>query len=105
MPFEHRLNSGSMWFKTEKKTETSPDFGGEINIEGKMYFISGWNRTTKNNQEYISVMVKLKNPGQAPYVEPGAVQVRQQPTYQRPPAQQQPPPQQPPVQPHGDLPF
>lgn len=74
MPYEHKLNSGSMWFKTEKKTEKSPDFAGEINIEGKMYFLSGWNRTTNGGKEYVSVMVKLKDATKASYVEPGVRQ-------------------------------
>ena len=60
MPYEHNNNSGSMWFSAEKKTEKSPDFRGEINLGGKLHFLSGWNRKTASGKEWISVMVKPK---------------------------------------------
>ena len=53
-------NFGAL-FKNDKKTEDKhPDLRGEINIEGVMYWISGWSRVSKAGQKFISIGIRKK---------------------------------------------
>ena len=54
-----RENSGIMFNNDRKQSEKSPDLSGELNVEGKNYYISGWRRPGKNG-EFISLSVKFK---------------------------------------------
>jgi len=37
-------NRGAIWGNKKKTTENHPDFTGDINVEGKEYWVSGWKR-------------------------------------------------------------
>jgi uncharacterized protein (DUF736 family) len=53
-------NRGSL-FKNDKKTEEKhPDLSGSINIEGMEYWISGWSKTSKGGQKFLSLSVRQK---------------------------------------------
>lgn len=53
-------NRGSL-FKNDKKTEEKhPDLSGSINIEGTEYWISGWSKTSKGGQKFLSLSVRQK---------------------------------------------
>jgi uncharacterized protein (DUF736 family) len=54
------VNRGSL-FKNDKKTEEKhPDLSGSINIEGTEYWISGWSKTSKGGQKFLSLSVRQK---------------------------------------------
>lgn len=59
MSFEHNNNSGSLFKRSpeEKKSETSPDYSGTINIEGVNYRISGWLKESSSGKKFISLAV------------------------------------------------
>lgn len=60
MAYVPNLNYGSI-FKTKlKEFEYSPDYTGEINVDGKIYFIDGFIKEAVNGK-YLSLRVKLKN--------------------------------------------
>lgn len=58
MTYEIRPNSGNLFTNTAKKKPEHPDMTGKINIEGKLYYISGWSKTTRDKEKYISLAVK-----------------------------------------------
>lgn len=49
--YEHKLNRGSMFDNDHKTTEKHPDFSGSINVEGTVYWISGWTGMTNDGQK------------------------------------------------------
>lgn len=58
--FEHKTNRGSM-FENDKKTEDrQPDFKGEINVNGQLYWISGWKEVTTRGTKRLSLSVQEK---------------------------------------------
>lgn len=48
--YEERENRWSLFRNTKKDKESSPDFSGNINIEGKLYKLSGWITETATNR-------------------------------------------------------
>jgi len=58
MTYEIKPNSGSLFANTAKKKPEHPDMTGKINIDGKLYYISGWEKTTRDKEKYISLAVK-----------------------------------------------
>ena len=58
MGFERKPNTGSL-FNNEKTKETQPDYTGEVNVEGTLYRVAGWNnKGTEGKKDYISLTVK-----------------------------------------------
>ena len=53
-------NRGALFPAREKRTPNSPDYTGEININGVDYFISGWGKTGRNGQKFVSLAVTPK---------------------------------------------
>jgi hypothetical protein len=54
-------NSGALFQAKEKKTEKHPDYDGSINIDGKDYWLSGWRKTSKNGNQFLSLSVRAKD--------------------------------------------
>ena len=52
-------NKGVLFLNDRKESETHPDRKGSINIDGKEYWISGWNKQTSKG-DTISLSVKPK---------------------------------------------
>lgn len=55
--FELPENRGNMFINKDKKTPSHPDYKGTVNVEGKVYFLSGWTTTSKAGLSYLSVSV------------------------------------------------
>lgn len=59
-------NRGQIWKNDKKETEKHPDFKGDINIEGKEYWISAWKRKEGANPKApaLSFAVQPKDKAQ-----------------------------------------
>lgn len=55
-------NRGVLFQNTKKETEKHPDYTGELNVEGKEYWISGWKKVSKNGNPFVSLSIKPKEP-------------------------------------------
>lgn len=54
-------NSGVLFREQEKKSEKHPDFKGNINVEGKDYWLSGWVNESKDGRKYFKLSVQPKD--------------------------------------------
>lgn len=55
--FEHQENRGSLFSNKDKKTDKHPDYKGSINVDGKVYWMTCWNSTSKAGMDYMTVSV------------------------------------------------
>ena len=58
MAYEHTDGQGSM-FRNEKQNDRQPDYKGTIMINGTVYEIAGWERTSQKGTSYISLQAGL----------------------------------------------
>ena len=66
MAYEQKPNSGSLWPNNRKEKETHPDLTGTLEVEGKLYWISGWEKQSKQDGKlWISLSVKPKDAASA----------------------------------------
>lgn len=58
-------NTGMIYDNDRKKEENHPDVKGFINVEGREYWVSGWERVGKNGKwegkEFISLAIEPKD--------------------------------------------
>lgn len=59
-PYHHKPNRGSMFENDRKQKETQPDFTGSIDVNGVVYWLSGWKEMTANGKKRLSVAVTLQ---------------------------------------------
>ena len=52
-------NTGVLFMNDQKKTDKHPSRKGSINIEGKEYWLSGWDRQTSKG-DTVSLKVEMK---------------------------------------------
>jgi hypothetical protein len=52
---------GALFKNTDKAKPTDRDYGGEVNIEGREFWISGWAHTSKKGAKYLSLSLKPKH--------------------------------------------
>lgn len=55
-------NRGVLFSNRDKEQPNHPDFKGNINIDGKEYWLSCWTKNTKNGDPMFSLSVKAKDP-------------------------------------------
>lgn len=53
-------NRGSIWKNAEKKTETHPDFTGELNVNGVEYWVSAWKRKEGASEKSPALSFSIK---------------------------------------------
>jgi hypothetical protein len=53
-----RENSGVLFRNDRKQTETSPDYSGALNVNGVEFQLSGWIKTSKNGNKFLSLAVR-----------------------------------------------
>ena len=53
-------NKGAIFKNDRKQTETHPDLGGTINVEGKDFYINAWKKESKKGVPFYSLSVKEK---------------------------------------------
>ena len=60
-------NRGTIAKNTRKTETTHPDIAGQINVEGKDYWLNGWLRTNANDgSKFYSLSVKPKEAKTSP---------------------------------------
>ena len=78
MPEYDNTNRGAIWRNSKKTTENHPDFTGEINVDGRDYWLSGWQKKPgdKNNAPVVKFSIKAKDEkkAQAPAADFGATE-------------------------------
>ncbi len=63
MAYEQRPNSGTLGKNKRKTEDKHPDYAGDIDIDGKGYFLNGWLKENKaTGEKFFSLSVKAKTP-------------------------------------------
>ena len=55
--FEHKENYGSLFQNDKKEKENQPDYTGKVNIEGALYNIAGWKKTSQAGNMFLSLKI------------------------------------------------
>lgn len=64
--WDTRESSGSLFpIRGEKKSERHPDYTGEIRVNGQLYWLSGWLKTSRTGIRWLSVSLTVKEDRQA----------------------------------------
>ena len=61
MPYEQRDMSGSLFKNKKKEKDTHPNTQGSALIDGVEYWVSGWTKSTKDGEPWISLAFKRKD--------------------------------------------
>jgi len=61
MKFDFKPNTGNLWVN-ERESDKHPSLKGTINVDGKLYDIAGWEKTSANGKTYFSMKLKDNNP-------------------------------------------
>ena len=66
--YTHKTNRGSLFENEHKEKDTQPDFTGSINVNGTVFWISGWKEMTQAGKKKLSLSVKEQEerPAEAP---------------------------------------
>ena len=64
MAYEHRELSGTLFKNQKRDKDTQPNARGECLIEGQLYEVSAWTKTTKNGDKWQSLAFKKKDAAQ-----------------------------------------
>ena len=54
-------NTGGLWQNTKRDRPKAPDFIGQVTIDGKTHYLSGWYTDGKNRKPKISMRVNQSN--------------------------------------------
>ena len=60
MGFETKPGNGALFKNDRKAEESQPDYRGDINVGGTLYWLSAWVKTDKNNKKYFSLSLQPK---------------------------------------------
>ena len=62
MAYEQKNGQGAL-FKNAKKTtgDSSPDYKGDITVNGTAFWIAGWMKESKGGKKYMSLAVTPKD--------------------------------------------
>ena len=62
-------NSGVLFNNKNKTTDKQPDYRGTLDVEGVMYDMAGWIKTSKSSgKKFLSIKISIPKP--KPEVEP-----------------------------------
>ena len=53
-------NRGQIWPNDKKTTDAHPDFRGDINVDGVMYWVSAWRRKADANPKAPSLTFSIQ---------------------------------------------
>ena len=57
MAYELKDGDGSLFFNSGKTKENHPDYTGRVQLDGRLYRIAGWKRSTKAGAGYLSLRI------------------------------------------------
>jgi hypothetical protein len=60
MAYEYPPNRGSLFKNKERNTDTAPEYSGEINIDGVLYFLDAWVNESMSGK-YFKLRTKRKD--------------------------------------------
>jgi uncharacterized protein (DUF736 family) len=60
MAYENKPGNGALFKNDRKEKETHPDYRGDLNVDGRAYWLNAWVKSTKDGKKYFSVAVKPK---------------------------------------------
>jgi hypothetical protein len=63
MAFQQKPNSGALFKNDKKESDKHPDYKGDINIEGRNYWISAWVKEGKSGKFFSISVSEKKAPG------------------------------------------
>jgi len=66
MAYEMKDGQGGLFRNKKKTNEQSPDMNGDLKLDGKMYRIAGWTKTTQNGDKWLSLNIQPKEDRPAP---------------------------------------
>ncbi len=58
-------NTGALYKNDKEGNEKRPDYKGTVDVEGVVYNVSSWIRTSKGGQKYMSLKLEKKEGGSA----------------------------------------
>lgn len=61
MAYEKKPNTGSLFTKDKQGNPNRPDFGGDVLIDGKEYWVSAWAKMSPKGQPWFSMSFKPKD--------------------------------------------
>jgi hypothetical protein len=61
MPQYDDTNRGAIFRNNDKHKDTDRDYSGTLNVGGVEYWLSGWVKTSKAGQKFLSLSVKRKD--------------------------------------------
>ena len=74
MPDYDDTNRGAIFKNKKKETENHPDMTGTLNVDGTEYWVSGWSKTSKAGDRFLSLSVKPKDGKAAPKRDSGKME-------------------------------
>lgn len=57
MSYDSKVNRGVLFKNDRKRTETHPDYKGEINIDGVEFWLSAWIQKSRQGETYMSLSI------------------------------------------------
>ena len=60
--WETKPNTGSAFVNRRKQKDTHPDYTGELNIDGKLLWVSIWVKQTRAGDNWMSIATNPKEP-------------------------------------------
>lgn len=74
MPIHDNTNRGVLFKNLDKEDSKHADFNGNLNVNGKEFWLNAWSRTSKNGVKYLSLSIKPKEAPKAAMAKPAAKQ-------------------------------
>ena len=72
---EQREGSGILLTNRQKRSDRSPDYTGTVTINGNPYEISGWAKAGRNGGAFITLSLRIPQPGQERTQKPTKAQI------------------------------
>jgi uncharacterized protein (DUF736 family) len=54
-------NSGALFKNDDKQNDKSPDYRGEINVNGEPHWLNAWLKESRKGMKFMSLSIKPKN--------------------------------------------
>lgn len=54
-------NRGVLFKNDEKRSDKSPDYSGNLNVDGVEFFLDAWVKEAQTGRKFMSVSVKVKD--------------------------------------------